>query len=147
MYSTIADMQKLLPDSELLDLADDAGSGSLEDATVQAVLLQAIRAADSEIDAYVGTVQTVPLAAPLPGLIVNISAKLAVHHLYLHRPGIVEPDDWQRDAARCTKLLESIARGTIVIGPKAGESAEPESDEILVIAPKRIFTDNGWRRF
>ncbi|MFA7174566.1 MAG: DUF1320 domain-containing protein [Kiritimatiellia bacterium] len=147
MYSTIADMQKLLPDSELLDLADDAGADSLEDTTVQGILQEAIDSADREIDAYVGTVQVVPIAAPLPGLIANISAKLAVHHLYLHRPGIEEPEGWQREYARCIKLLESIVSGKIVIGPKVGEESEPEGDEVLVSAPDRIFTGNAWKGF
>lgn len=147
MYSTVADLQKLLPVSELLDLADDAGSGSLEDAAVQGILLEAIDSADREIDSYVGTVLAVPLAAPLPGLIANISAKLAVHHLYLHRPGIVEPEGWQRESSRCVKLLESIAAGKIVIGPQAGGESTPDSDEVLVSAPSRMFTHDRWRGF
>lgn len=147
MYSTITDMQKLLPESELLDLADDAGSGSLDDTTVQGVLQEAIDSADREIDAYIGTVQTVPLTAPLPGLIANISAKLAVHNLYLRQAGIEEPESWQREHSRCAKLLESIASGKIVIGPKDGDEADPESDEVLVSAPRRMFSGKTWKGF
>ncbi|GAU08139.1 DUF1320 domain-containing protein [Desulfoplanes formicivorans] len=147
MYSAIEDLKKLLSESELLDLADDAGSGSLEDETVQAVLEEAIDAADREIDAYVGTVQTVPLADPVPGLIANISAKLAVHHLYLRRPGVAEPDSWQREHSRCSKLLESIVSGKIVIGPQEGSESEPDIDEVLVDAPRPIFPRGRWRGF
>jgi phage gp36-like protein len=147
MYSSIDDMKKLLSESELLDLADDAGSGSLDDDTVQAVLVEAIDAADREIDAYVGTVQTVPLADPVPGLIANISAKLAVNHLYLRRPGVVVPDSWEKESTRCHRLLESIAKGTIVIGAPAGETADPDTSEVLVDAPRPVFSRNAWRGY
>jgi phage gp36-like protein len=146
MYSTPPSLTGLMPEDELLQLADDSGVGDLSDPAVQAVLTEAIDQADRDIDGYVGTIQTVPLT-DVPGLVANISAKLAVHYLFLRRPGVAEPETWENEASRCYRLLESIAKGTIVIGPREGESVEPESEDILVAAPGRIFTQERWREF
>ncbi len=80
MYSTAAQILKLLPEYEVLQLADDDGAGVIDDPAVTAVLEEAIEQADREIDAYVGTVKRVPLS-PVPALIENLSTKLAIHHL------------------------------------------------------------------
>lgn len=146
MYSTIADLLKVLPEDEVLQLADDAGAGTVDDPTVTAVLMDAISQADSEIDTYVGTVRTVPLS-PVPAVIANLSTKLAVHNLYLRRQGVAEPDAWQRETVRCQRLLDSIAGGKTALGASEGATADPDTAEALVSAPARIFTGKKWSMF
>lgn len=140
MYSTVPDLLKLLPESEALQLADDNLSGSLTDPAVAAVLSEAIEQADREIDAYVGAVRPVPLE-PIPALVANISAKLAVHTLYLRRPGVDEPEAWQRETARCLRLLESIATGKIALGAEPGGSVQPDGGSPQWSAPGRVMDE------
>ncbi len=146
MYSTIADLLKLLPEDEVLQLADDDSSGSVADIVVTAVLEDVIDQADREIDTYVGTVLEVPLS-PVPAVIANLSTKLAIHNLYLRRPAVAEPDVWQRETTRCQRLLEGIAAGRVAIGAPAGSSVEPDSGDLLVFAPDRIFNSDKWNKF
>ena len=138
MYSSVSDLLKILPEYEALALADDDNVGSINAPDVQAVLLQAIEQADREIDAYVGTVQAVPLA-PVPALVGSLSSKLAVHHLYLRREGRAEPEIWQRETARCMRLLESIATGKMALGGASGATTEPSQGRPAWEAPGRVM--------
>lgn len=138
MYATVDDLLKLLPESQALGLADDDLSGSLADPAVATVLAEAIEQADREIDAYVGAVRPVPLD-PVPALVANISAKLAVHNLYLRRQGLDEPDVWQRETARCLRLLEQVATGKIALGAETGTTAQPDGGSPQWSAPGRIM--------
>lgn len=138
MYSTVPDLLKVLPEYEALALADDDNAGSINAPSVQNVLLQAIEQADREIDAYVGTVKAVPLY-PVPALVANLSSKLAAHNLYLRREGRDEPETWQRETARCMRLLESIAKGQIALGTEYGETVEPSQGGPMHYAPGRIM--------
>lgn len=139
MYSTVRDLLRLLPEYEVLQLADDRNTGKIICRGVQAVLKEAIDQADREIDSYVGVVRSVPLD-PVPALVTNISSKLAVHHLYLRRPGVDEPEPWQRETARCMRLLEHIATGKLALGAEDGESAAPSHGHGSFSAQGRLMT-------
>jgi phage gp36-like protein len=139
MYSTVAQILKLLPEYEVLQLADDDAAGLLDDSAVTAVLEEAIEQADREIDAYVGTVKRVPLS-PVPALIENLSTKLAIHHLYLRRPGVEEPDTWQRETTRCMRLLEAIATGKMALGAEDGVASEPSQGTASFTASERLMS-------
>lgn len=139
MYSTVAAILKLLPESVVLQLADDEEAGLLSDPAVTAVLEEAIEQADREIDAYVGTVKPVPLAV-VPALIENLSTKLAVHQLWLRRPGVDEPETWQRETARCMRLLEAIATGKMALGAEIGGAAEPSQGTASFTASPRLMS-------
>jgi phage gp36-like protein len=139
MYSTVSAIVKLLPEYEILKLADDESAGVLTDPAVTAVLEEAIEQADREIDAYVGTVKTVPLTS-VPALIENLSTKLAIHNLYLRRPGVDEPETWQRETARCMRLLEAVATGKMALGAESGETSEPSQGTASFTANPRLMT-------
>lgn len=139
MYSTVDQILKLLPEYEVLQLADDDGAGLIDDPAVTAVLAEVIEQADREIDAYVGTVKRVPLS-PVPALVENLSTKLAIHHLYLRRPGVEEPETWQRETARCMRLLEAIATGKMALGAEPGEVAEPSQGAASFTAGRRLMS-------
>jgi phage gp36-like protein len=132
MYSTVAQILKLLPEYEVLQLADDDAAGLLDDPAVT-------EQADREIDAYVGTVKRVPLS-PVPALIENLSIKLAIHHLYLRRPGVEEPDTWQRETTRCMRLLEAIATGKMALGAEEGAASGPSQGTASFTAGRRLMT-------
>lgn len=138
MYATAQDLLKLIPEDEILQLADDTGAGSILAPEVAAVLAEAIDQAGREIDAHVGVVRPVPLS-PVPALIANISAKLAVHNLYLRRANREEPDAWQRETSRCLRLLEAIATGKVALGATDGDQANPDGGSPQWVAPARVM--------
>lgn len=146
MYSTVEALLRLLPEAEILQLADDDRIGVLADPAVTAVLAEMIDQADREIDAYVGVVESVPMDPP-PALLVNISTKLAVHNLYLRRAGIDEPETWQRETSRCMRMLEMISTGKIALGAQDGAVVDPDTSEILVSTSTRIFDQKKWGLF
>jgi len=139
MYSTVDQILKLLPESEVLQLADDDSADDITDEAVVAVLEEAIEQADREIDAYVGTVKRVPLS-PVPALIENLSTKLAVHHLWLRRPGVAEHEIWQRWTARCMRLLEAIATGKMALGAEDGAASDPSQGTASFTASERLMS-------
>ena len=114
-YSTAEDIRKLIPESDLIQLTDDDGVGVVD----EDVLTEAIDAADREIDAYLGARYTVPLD-PVPELIRNLSAQMAIWHLYGRRNILSEV--WESCYKNAVRLLDLLRRGEVVIGAAAGET-------------------------
>lgn len=112
-YSTPDDIKKLIPEADLIQLTDDEGTGQVITSRVD----EAIDQADREIDGYIGTVREVPLD-PVPGLIQNLSAKMAIYYLYGRRARQWNeiPEVWQGHYENAISLLEKIARGLISLG-------------------------------
>ena len=150
-YCTPQDLVPLMPEAELLQLADDSAdrSGTLESPAVLAVLAEAIDQACREIDAFVSTAPSGPAVPldPVPPLAANLAARGAVYNLLLRRR--VKIEAWETDHDRCMRLLESIAKGGVKLGaPAAGEQApaDPQGG-VEVAAPARRFDSATWRRF
>jgi phage gp36-like protein len=147
MYCTSDDLTRLLPESELLELADDDGVASLDDPGVQAVLAEAIDQADREIDAYVGMVKAVPLD-PVPPLVANLSAKIAVHGLYIRRPGLSIPDSIAEAYKQALQMLGRIAAGKLSLGQeKDGATEEPGTVQMATVTGSPRFTSRTWSDF
>ncbi len=127
MYCTLEDLKKRLPEDSILQLADDTGAGTLEDDAVMAVINEAIEAADAEIDAYVGRVRETPLA-PVPALIANMAADMAVQALYMRPHGLAIPEKWTAAMERHLKALRLIADKKLALGAAEGETAAPATN-------------------
>ncbi len=138
-YCTVDDILRLLPEYEVLQLADDQDAGTTLDTAVQAVLAEVTDQADREIDAAVGMVAAVPLA-PVPALVTAISAKLAIHNLYLRRPGVAEPDPWIAETKWCRTKLDQIMSGRISLGPATGDTAPASTPKPSFTAGDRLMT-------
>lgn len=143
MYCTVDDVLRLLPEDEVLRLADDPEARTLDHPSVRAVMSEVIDQADREIDMFVGAVRSVPLS-PVPGLISNISAKLAGHYLWMRRPFVEEPEAWQRETAYVRRVLQMIADGRLSLGSEGSEATSPEDGGTISSAPERIFTEAKW---
>ena len=146
MYSTIADLKKLMPEAQLLELSDDG----VDSPTPEEVMAEAIEQADREIDGYLNAVLPVPLD-PVPPLVANISAKIAIWNLYRRRTHL-DPGSWGDEYPRQLRLLEKIAEGKISIGAtgdeEPGELAEPMDPgraEVRTRPPE--FSDQMWEEF
>ena len=137
MYCTTADMEKLMSAESLRQLADDGPDGpAYED-----VLAEAIEQADREIDAYIGVVQSVPLD-PVPPLVANLSAKIAIYKLYSRRDHL-DPGVWGKGYERALSLLQKIATGGLSLGSSGEDGSGPaeplEPNTMIVNTPPPYF--------
>jgi phage gp36-like protein len=131
MYSTLQDLIELQGETTLLQLSDDANIGSfvtvLPYNTPYLVILQVIADADSVIDSYLSGRYTLPIPAPIPAIIKQISANLAVCNLFVRRRELDAPEGIKLRHDRNLKLLKDI---------KAGLASVPELETTAVnIAP------------
>jgi len=132
-YCSLEDVRKIIPESDLIQLTDDGGVGVVD----ESVLTEAIDQADREIDAYLGTRYPVPLD-PVPELIRNLSAQMAVFHLYGRRNLMSEV--WENRYKNAVRLLDLIRRGEVTIGASFGETSTPSSG-VRYAGNKKVLTD------
>ncbi len=128
-YSTVEDLKKLIDEQTLTALTDDEGSGSVNIERVN----EAIDIADREIDAYLSGKFSVPFAEP-PEIIKNISAQMAIYHLFSRRTEDY-PKVWADKYENCLKLLEKIQSGEILLGDNSLSKSS-----VKYISKTRYFT-------
>ncbi len=145
-YSTSDDLVQMVSESVVLQLADDDGTAAgLTDPAVLANIESAIGQADNEIDGYLGTVMDLPLA-DVPGLITDISARIALYNLASRRPHL-DIEAWEKQYNRVAKLLANIKNGSIHFGNETGQAEEPATNSIISHKPERLFGPEVWRKF
>jgi phage gp36-like protein len=137
-YATLDDLKKILNETVLIDLTDDAGDGVIDTAVVD----NSLEAADVEIDAYLGERYGLPLN-PAPPIVAKMAGDLAVFNLYSRREG--PPDHWQVRYNNVIKLLGRIQAGDVGLG--LGDPAAAVSDGAEVISEDRIFTRDSLKNF
>ena len=135
-YATIEDIMKLLPETDLVQLTDDEGAGTVHPGRVD----EAIAQADADIDSYLSAKYTVPLS-PAPAVVKKLSADIAVYNLYSRRLEKI-PETRSERYKNAVRMLEGIARGTVSVG--ATTAPQPAGDaggaEATKLATDRIFT-------
>jgi len=147
-YSSIEDLKRLLPERELLQLADDSedASGTIDSPDVVAVLNEAVDQADREIDGYVSARYAVPLD-PVPGLARNFSAELAVAVLLRRRGDL--PEAWENERVRVLRSLEKIAEGRMHLAPVEGdvETGALGGAGMVSSSPAPRFDADRWKKY
>lgn len=108
-YCTQSDIEKQLPQEELVQLTDDDGDGLPDTGVVD----EAIAEADAEIDSYLAARYSLPLAS-VPVLLKKLSVDIAIWNLYSRR-AVDEPVRKERYQA-AVKLLQAIAEGRASLG-------------------------------
>jgi phage gp36-like protein len=108
-YSTITDLKNYLPESVLLQLTDDNNTDDIDSEKID----NCIKRADDLIDGYVNGRYTVPIPAPVPGLIEDLSTKLAVYFLFKRSLIQTMPETITDDYKFCMEQLKAIQRGTL----------------------------------
>lgn len=95
----------------LINLSNDiAGATAVNSTNVD----EAIDQADREIDSYLNIAgYNVPMS-PVPPLVENISAKIAIWNLHLRK--YFNSEIWRETYRDCLRLLERIAEGKLTLG-------------------------------
>ena len=106
--ATVNDLEPYLPVVALDSLLSDVSNDTDRIAAVN----EAIDAAESEVDSYVGKLYTVPLTSPT-AFIIGIAADLTVERLYQRGTGI--PQDVKDRASTARRNLRDLSSGTAVI--------------------------------
>lgn len=135
-YIVQADLLAQLSNAQLIQLTDDAKTGSVDAAKVT----QGITDAEAEINGFLATRYSTPVAAPVPDLIKKLSIDVTIYNLYRRRQRI--PQDVRQAYEDAIKKLEQIAKGLITLGidPPPAESSKATQGETF--GPARVF-DRG----
>ena len=113
-YITVADVVSAYSEQALIDLTDrdDPPTG----AVVQAVVASAIERACAEVDSYLGQRYAVPLADPVPVMVVDVVVVIAWYRLHVDaaddkavRVPYEDALRWLRDVAAGRALLPGAA--------------------------------------
>lgn len=132
-YCSLEDLLAQVPESVLVSLTDDEGTGQVN----QGRIAQAIEDAQSEIDAYAQARYQVPFS-PVPGVIWKIAVDITLYNLFSRR-GF---DEESADSVIVTryksaqKFLENLSRGVVTIGV----SEPPPDAETRFDYSERMFT-------
>ena len=110
-YCAQADLARMLPESVLIRLTDDASAGSIDAEKIA----EAIDTASDEIDAYIGGRYALPIAGTVPPILAKLCADIAIYNLY-SRVKEQAPELRSERYKAAIKLLEAIASGKISLG-------------------------------
>jgi phage gp36-like protein len=111
MYCGLDDLKKLQPESVLLQLTDDDNDGEFDAEEPNAAysnVVTAINDADTFINSYLSGRYDVPVTGAIPGIVVQISAHLALCNLYGRRRELDLPEGISSRRKTYVKLLEDI---------------------------------------
>lgn len=129
-YSTQADIEGQVANSELVILTDDNDTGNL----VVARITEAIARADTAIDYYCQSVYSVPFST-VPDIIKWISVDIAVYNLYLRRRVEDMPDTINSQYEMAIEKLKDIQKGVVKI------SDAVYSSDMALISVNKSDTD------
>lgn len=138
-YCTQSDLLHQLTQAELIQLTDDAGTGSVDTAKVDA----ALAAAAATIDAYAGARYSLPLQPS--ERVKQLCIDLAIYELEKRRRRLREATLAARDAALA--FLRDLARGRAVLDQPAGAPAQQSEADVKQTDRDRTFSDEKLEGF
>lgn len=119
-YSTLSDILAVIGEATLIQLTDEKGEGVYDEAKVDTAIAQV----DAEIDGYLRSryAGMVPLAAPVPLIVMGISRDLAIEELFTRKVEMGVPEAVKDKAARARSRLLDIQMGKNSLGiePSSG---------------------------
>jgi len=134
-YCVQGDLLEQIAESELIELTDDAGSGSID----ASVVSRAIADADAEIDSYCGTRYTLPFS-PVPVMIRKLSVDIAIYNLYTRRSTLKMPEERQKRYDNAVRFLRDVAKGLITLGADAPAEPDDGLPQATKTKDDRVFT-------
>lgn len=138
-YCTENDLLNQLTQTELVQLTDDAGTGAVDSAKVDA----ALAAASATIDAYAGARYTLPLQPS--DKVKQLCVDLTIYELEKRRRRLRDATLAARDAA--LSFLRDLARGRAVLDQPAGAPAQTSEADVKQTQPDRVFDDENLEGF
>lgn len=132
-YCTQADLLEQIPEDELLQLTDDADTGSIDTSVVD----RAIADADALIDSYCGTKHDVPFS-PVPVMVRKLSVDITVYNLFARRRGA--PEDRKERYDDAVRFLRDISRGIGSLGGDAPAGDDDAGPEATTKKSDRVFS-------
>ncbi len=121
-YCTIADLQKMIPDYNLIRLSDEENGTTINTVRVQ----ESIDSGAEEIDSYIGAVAALPITGEIPGILGKINVDIAFYNLYSRMQEVI-PETREKRYKRAIDLLLRIVKDPASFGiqpaPEASESA------------------------
>jgi len=134
-YSTQSDLEEQISQAELIELTDDAGSGSTDASAIE----RAITDADAEIDSYCGSRYTMPFS-PTPVIIRKYSVDMAIYNLFSRRSALNVPDDRQKRYDNAIRFLRDVAKGMISLGADAPSEPSDGLPQATKTKDDRVFS-------
>lgn len=117
-YCTLSDIEKHLQTSDIVQLTNDAGGATID----QAVVDEAILAAGDLIDGYVGGLYALPFDSP-PGILQRLAVTLAIWELYNRRTFLTVSPELKKRRDEALETLELIRNGKLKLGLPAPGNA------------------------
>jgi phage gp36-like protein len=144
MYCTVADIQAIVPEHELIELTDDASPAEI---VIEEIVNRAIADAGELIDGYLRGRYTLPLS-PVPGLLGTLAADVAIYRLYARRLRLAPPEAVTERYKNTIKILDQIQAGKISLGAEAaGGGVTPSVGGPQFTAEERLFTRQTLRDY
>lgn len=141
-YSVLADLQKLIPATMLVNLSNDTPGAIVVD---QANIDEAIDQADREIDAYLSLAgYAVPQVTVAP-LVTNLSSKMAIWNLHLRK--YFDSTVWRETYKNCQRILERIAEGKLTLGQEVAGVTQEASGGYAIDTRTQKFTSAFMEEF
>lgn len=138
-YCTLADIQYVMDEDDVIRFTDDDDSGAVSTAVVD----KAIADTGSLVDAYLASRYTVPLD-PVPDVINGVACDIAVYKISSRR-GIAS-EEVRKKFEDAVKFLEKLASGKAVL-PGADESTSGGTDMVRMTSDVRVFSRNSMMGF
>ena len=134
-YCVLDDLKKQVPETVLIQLTDDADTGSIDTDHTD----QAIADADAKIDSYCGKRYSVPFS-PVPDILKKTSVDIAIYNLYSRRKGA--PDHIEKRFNAAIQFLRDVSKGQATLGEDDPDGNPPDSEapEMSSSNPDRVFT-------
>lgn len=135
-YASLTDLRNKLDEDTLIQLTDDADTGAIDTAVIDAALEEA----DAEINKYLGKQYAVPLAT-VPTMVRYMAADIAIVNLYGRKQGA--PDHRQDKYEKHLAFLEKVAVGE----EELGVDTPMRSDSVQISSSERIFSREKLKGF
>jgi phage gp36-like protein len=141
-YSTLTDIEDVIPQAFVVQLTNDTGGATVDQAKVD----KAISDADELIDGFLRGRYTLPLSS-LPNLVRKFSVDIAVFNLYSRRPELETPENVVTRYKDALKLLEQIQKGLVTLGIAGAQTPEPGEFKTNKTEEDRIFNKETLDQF
>jgi len=141
MYATLADLLEQMDEEVLIQLTDDAKTGTVDSTVID----RAVANAQAVIDAHCGGRYSVPFN-PVPDLIRMFAVDLSAYNLYSRRPNIETPEVIGERQKQALAHLRLVQKGEASVGiPVAVTSGTTESHGAMVSGNERLFNRKNMR--